>query len=161
MKPTPYYEKILALLDASGVTYETYEHEHVHSSHDAAKVRGTKLEEAAKALVLQTGSGVFIQCVVAGHRKLDLKKIKTFLGEKNVALAPPDAVLRRTGCPVGTVPPFGNLFEPPMRMIADQELFSREHVVFSAGSHYHSVRMLANEWVTMTGAEIVDVGTYV
>jgi len=52
MQQTEMYRKIVRLLDDAGVSYETFEHEHVHSSKDAAKVRGTKIEEAAKALVL-------------------------------------------------------------------------------------------------------------
>ncbi len=158
MKPTEFYHKILAVLGGAGVPYEHLEHEHVHSSEDAAKVRGTKLEEAAKALVLKTGSGEFLQCVVAGHRKLDLRKIKSFLGEKNVALAHPDEVLARTGCPVGTVPPFGTLFDPPLRTLADTEVFSRDHVCFSAASHYHSIRMASQDWKSIVGAEVVDIG---
>lgn len=153
---TPTYRKILALL--ADVPHERYEHEHVHSSEDAAKVRGTKLEEAAKALVLTTASRGLIQCVVAGHRRLDLRKIKRLLGETNVCLAHPDVVLEATGCPVGSVPPFGNLFEPPIPIYADEELFSREYIVFSAASHHHSIRMEAIEWKELVDAEIVDIG---
>jgi len=152
------YRKIVRLLDDAGVSYETFEHEHVHSSADAAKVRGTKIEEAAKALVLAKGDGTLFQCIVSGGRRLDLKKIKTLLDEKNVSLAHPDKVFDATGCKVGSVPPFGNLFDSLLPMYADQELFTREHIVFCAGSHHHSVRMLANDWLTLTGAEMVDIG---
>jgi Ala-tRNA(Pro) deacylase len=150
------YHRIIAFLEDEHVAYECMEHEHVHSSQDAAKVRGTKLEEAAKALVLQVGSGKFIMCVVAGHRKLDLKVIKQLLEEKNVSLAHPDVVLRETGCPIGTVPPFGNLFNLPLYV--DAELLTREHIVFSAASHNHSVRMKSDDWLRITGAQEKNIG---
>ena len=153
------YKKIVHLLQENKLHFTTYEHEHVHSSEDAAKVRGTSLEEAAKALVLMTGSGMLVLCMVAGHRKLDLKKVKELLDEKNVRLADPDLVFEVSGCKVGSVPPFGNLFDTPLPMYADDELFTREHIVFSAGSHYHSIRMKAEDWAAITKTEIVSIGT--
>ncbi|MBR9700509.1 YbaK/EbsC family protein [Candidatus Woesearchaeota archaeon] len=150
------YKEILKKLDEAGVNYEKLEHEHVHSSEDAAKVRGTSLEEAAKALVLQSKSGKIFLCVVSGHRKLDLRKIKKIIGEKNCSLAHPDVVFEATGCKVGTVPPWGNLFDIPI--YADEELFTREHVVFSAGTHHNSIRMLAEDWERLVGAERADIG---
>jgi len=121
-------------------------------------VRGTKLEEAAKALVLETGSGRVIMCVVSGHRRIDLKALKVLLGEKNVSLAHPEKVLSETGCPIGTVPPFGNLFDKPLSIYADQDVFAREHIVFSAGSHHHSVRMRADDWRHLVNPIVVDIG---
>lgn len=152
------HEKIVAFLEGRGVEYEKMQHEHVHSSADAAKTRGTKLEEAAKALVLETKSGKMFMCVVSGHRRLDLKSIKVLVGEKNVSLAHPDRVLERTGCKVGTVPPFGNLFEAPLHMYADEDIFTRDHVVFSAATHNDSIRMKSDDWARVTGAEVVDIG---
>lgn len=152
------FQRIAAFLDDCNAAYEVFEHDHVHSSEDAARVRGTALEESAKALVLQAKSGRIFQCVVGGHRRLDLRKIKALTGEKNCSLAHPDTVLSETGCPVGTVPPFANLFEQPLEMYADEELFAREKIVFSAGSHYRSIRMDAQEWAELTGARREDIG---
>jgi len=158
MQTTDVYHKIIAHLDALGITYEHYTHEHIVTSADAARVRGTKLEEAAKALVLQLGSGRLVQCVVNGHRRIDLKKVKLLLGEKNVALAAPDLVLKETGCTVGSVPPFGNLFTPPMPVYADENIFSRGHVVFSVATHYHSIRMRTEDWKRAAEPVVVDIG---
>lgn len=149
-------DDIYRLLDEHAMSYEKLSHEHVHTSEDAAKMRGTKLEEAAKALILATKSGKIIQCVVSGHRRLDLKKLKDIIGEKNLSLAHPDQVFTATGCKVGTVPPFGNLFRIPI--YADSDIFSREYVVFSAGTHHDSVRMKSGDWKAVTGAVVVDIG---
>jgi Ala-tRNA(Pro) deacylase len=153
---TPVFHRIISLLDGEGVPYERFSHEHVHRSEDAAKVRGTSLAEAAKALVLKAGSGALLMCVVPGHRRIDMKALKALLGERNVALAHPDEVLAATGCPVGTVPPFGNFWGLPV--YADADIATREHVVFSAGSHYRSVRMRAGDWQRLTGAQFAGIG---
>jgi len=154
---TDLYHRIIVLVKESGVKFEHYEHEHIHTSAEAAAVRGTILEEAAKALILQAGNDV-IQCVVNGHRKLDLKAIKLLLGEKNVSLASPDVVLARTGCTGGSVPPFGNLFTPPMRIIADTHVLNRDYVVFSVATHHHTIRMKSADWMRLTGAELREIG---
>lgn len=158
MEEPPMFHKIVELLKSRNVQFDLYSHTHVHSSADAAQIRGTSLEEAAKALVLETGSGKIIQCIVSGHRKIDLKKLKDLLGEKNISLAHPDKVLSATGCPVGTVPPFGNLFDPPLSVYADEGIFARDHVVFSAGSHYRSVRMRAADWRLVVQPIVGDIG---
>jgi len=148
--------RILALLEGSGIQFDHIEHEHVHTSQEAARARGTNIEDAAKALVFETGSGKLVECVVSGHRRVDVKKLKTLLGEKDVALANPERVLHVTGCTVGSVPPFGNLFSPPLPMYVDQEVLTRERIVFSAGSHYHSIRMRPEDWVKLVNPVATD-----
>jgi len=145
--------RIIGLLEENGCGYELLKHGYVHTSADAAKVRGTRLEEAAKALVLKdrTNSKIFM-CVVSGHKRLDLKRIKALLGSKNVSLAHPDEVFAATGCKVGTVPPFPILFG--LEGYADEGIFEHEHVVFSAASHYKSVRMRAQDWKTVAGVVV-------
>jgi Cys-tRNA(Pro)/Cys-tRNA(Cys) deacylase len=79
-----------------------FEHEYVYTSREAASARGTNIEDAAKALVFEAGSGKLVECVVSGHRRVDLKKLKALLGEKDIALASPERVLHVTGCTVGS-----------------------------------------------------------
>jgi Ala-tRNA(Pro) deacylase len=147
------HNRIVRLLKDGGIPYTLLEHSHVHTSEDAAKVRGTRLEEAAKALVLKdhTHNKLFM-CVVSGHKKLDLKKIKGMLNSKNISLAHPDEVLAATGCEVGTVPPFPSLFG--LEGYCDNGVFDNEHVVFSAASHYKSIRMKAEDWKAVAGVAV-------
>jgi prolyl-tRNA editing enzyme YbaK/EbsC (Cys-tRNA(Pro) deacylase) len=157
-RPFPLYHAIMALLRERGIPHEHYEHEHVHGSEDAAKIRGTTLEEAAKAIVLSTKGGRIIMCVVSGHRRIDLKALKAIIGEKNISLASPDAVLTAIGCPIGSVPPFGNLCSPAIPVYCDADVLAREHLVFSAGSHFHSVRMTSADWVSLVQPVVADFG---
>ena len=89
--------QIKKLLDDNNVKYEHYTHEHVKTSQDAARIRNTNLDDAAKAIVLKAvhsdGQEEFVQCVIQASKKIDLKKIKQLLNVKNVALASPDEVL--------------------------------------------------------------------
>lgn len=153
------HERIIALLKEHRLPYTLLEHEHVHTSRDAATVRGTRLEEAAKALVLeakQEGKRTVFLCVVSGHRRLDLKRVKALLDTKNASLAHPDLVLERTGCKVGTVPPFPALLG--LKGYADEAIFANEHVVFSAASHHKSIRMRSEDWLRVSGCTRVEIG---
>ena len=97
----PLYNAIIAFLEENNVPHEVFVHEYVRTSEDASRVRGVELSQGAKALVLMTGSGTLVQCIVRAHRKIDLKKVKLLLGEKNVCPAvwqpfhAPDTNLRR------------------------------------------------------------------
>lgn len=150
------HQQILNLLAERGCAYQLLEHDFVHSSRDAARVRGTRLEEAAKALVLHDRiTDEFFMCIVSGHMRLDLKRVKALRGSKNVSLAAPDDVLRVTGCKVGTVPPFPTLLG--LEGYCDKGVVANKFVLFSAASHYKSIRMQSAVWQEIAGVTVVEI----
>ena len=40
----------------------------------------------------------------------------------------------------------------------NSDVFARDHIVFSAGSHHHSVRMLARDWERVVKPVVADIG---
>ena len=151
--------KIKNILDKSRVDYKHLIHEHVSTSEDAAKIRGTNLEDAAKAIILKVqnkdGSFKFIQAVIPAHQRIDLKKLKIILDSKNVALASPDEVLEQTGCTIGSVPPFASLlFNIPMYM--DESILKKDFIVFSAGTHNDSIEMKAQDYYVILDPQVVE-----
>ncbi|MBN1156056.1 hypothetical protein JXA85_00425 [Candidatus Woesearchaeota archaeon] len=141
----PVFEKIKELLNKNNIHYKVLEHQHVVTSADAAKIRGTDIRNGAKALVLKSKSGRFFMIVISAAERVDLKKFKQAIMEKNVSLAAPDDVLERTGCTVGSVPPFGNLFDIPVYI--DRSFLSKDDIVFSAGSHTKSIEMRLGDYL--------------
>ncbi len=155
--------QIKELLDKNRIKYQHITHEHVHRSEDAAKIRGTNLDEAAKAIVLKVEKRrdsdgrsekyyEFIQVVIGGDQKIDLKKLRLYFNSKNIALASPDEVLEMTGCTIGSVPPFGILFNIPVYM--DSGLLEKERIVFSAGTHNDSIIMAPQDYVSLLDPKI-------
>lgn len=143
----PVFQRIKELLDQNGYDYKVFKHEHVVTSEDAARIRGTDIRNGAKALVLQSKSGKFFMVVISAAERVDLKKFKQAIMEKNVALASPEEVLKKTRCTVGSVPPFGNLFDIPVYI--DKSFLSKERIVFSAGSHTKSIEMNLKDYLEM------------
>ncbi|HIH31940.1 TPA: hypothetical protein HA235_04485 [Candidatus Woesearchaeota archaeon] len=154
--------QIKEILDKNNIEYKHLTHEHVHRSEDAAKIRGTNLDEAAKAIILKVekkdDSGKYfeyIQVVIAGNERIDLKKLRIMFNSKNVALASAEEVLERTGCTIGSVPPFGILFNIPVYM--DRSLSEKSQIVFSAGTHNDSIMMKPKDYVKIIKPEIIDI----
>jgi len=156
---TETFLEIKKILDASKVEYKHITHDYVRTSEDAANIRGTKIEDAAKAIILKAqnkdGNFNFIQAVISANERIDLKKLKILLNSKNVSLASPDEVLKKTGCTVGSVPPFANvLFDIPTYL--DESVLKKDFIVFSAGTHNDSMQMKVQDYCRILEPKVVD-----
>jgi len=145
---------IRKLLDDNNVEYKCWDHPPVHTSEEAAKIRGTPLESGAKALVLRS-EGKFLMVVIAGDKKMDFKKVKKAIGSDRLTLATPDEVLQVTHCVIGAVPPFGNLFGIPVYL--DKSLLRSPIINFNAGKHGTSIAMKIEEFQKAVQPTLVDV----
>jgi len=108
--------QVKELLDQNGIAYKVSEHSPVYTSEQAAKVRGIELKTGVKALVFKTEQGSFILGLIAADKKMDVKKLAKIVGTRKLELASPQDVLKVTGCEIGSVHPFGNLFGLPTYM---------------------------------------------
>jgi Ala-tRNA(Pro) deacylase len=155
---TETFLEIKKILDDAKIEYTHLTHDYVRTSEDAAKIRGTNIEDAAKAIILKVqlrdGTFEFIQAIIPANQRIDLKKLKILLDSKNVALASPDEVLERTGCTVGSVPPFGKIFSIPMYM--DESILKKDFIVFSAGTHNDSVKMKAQDYYNILEPKVAE-----
>jgi Ala-tRNA(Pro) deacylase len=137
-------EEIRKFLDSMGIKYRIMEHEPTPTSEIAAKVRGTSLEQGAKALVFRS-KGKFLMCVLPGNRKVNMKKVRRIIGQESLSLATADEVLKVTHSIVGGVSPFGNLFGIPVYV--DKSLLKNEEVVFNAGKQTVSIMIKAEDYM--------------
>jgi Ala-tRNA(Pro) deacylase len=146
------YDAVIALLQSNGVQFRRFEHEPVRTSQEAALVRGTPLEQGAKALVLETDAGLVI-AVLSAARRVDYRALKRHLKSKRVQMAPAERVRQATGCEPGGVPPFGCIFGLPT--LVDPSLLEQKHMDFNAGDRRRSVEMRTADYLRVSGAEIV------
>ena len=133
-------ERIKQIFQNNGSEFQAYEHEPVHTSEDAARVRKSKLSEGVKAIVVkQRDSQNFYVADVAADKKVDLKKLAEIIGVKALTMAKPEEVLTITGCEVGGVPPLGHKTNIPI--FVDNGVFENEYNEFNAGLKTYSVRV--------------------
>ena len=161
----PHYHKVTdqvtQLLDQHDVWYETFEHEPVLTSEQAAQVRpGYTLHQGAKAIVVRykdkDKQEQFTMLVLPADLRFDKKKLRKCLGVKNFRFADTQEVERLTGGVLaGGIPPFGNLFG--LNVIADPLLFENPKIVFNAGDRCFSVAMLAEDFRNIVRPKIEEI----
>ena len=149
------------LLKKQNVWFETFEHEEVRTSEEAAKLRhGYTISQGAKALILKAklrdGQNIFMQCVLPGDRKLANAKVKQLVDAKEIRFATPDEIFALTkGVVPGGVPPFGNLFG--IRIFVDPLLLAQEKIVFNAGDRKFSIAMKSVDYKNIVDPTIGEI----
>lgn len=129
-------EQLIAYLEKNGATFRSLHHDSVRTSEEAAQVRGTPLEQGAKALVFRADRDVVL-LVLPADRRVDSKAFKRAFGIKNLQMLSADELCERTGLEQGAVPPFGHLLG--FRTYVDERLLDLPQISFNAGSRTFSV----------------------
>lgn len=156
MKQNQVYKQAIKLLEDSGVQFRLIDHPPTRTAQEAAKVAGSKSEEVAKSLLLMSDKKPIL-VIVAGDRRIEFKTLKTLKGIKDLRMANPKEVISYTGCPIGSVPPFGQLFNLPI--IVDSAIEKMDEVVFSPGTDIQSARMKAKDLLEILQGEILNFST--
>ena len=109
------------------------------------------LHSGVKAMMAEAESGFFL-VLVPGDKRIDFDKLKNKIGKSK--LASPEDVFRITGCEVGSVHPFGNLFG--LQVFMDRHILDNQTVNFNAGMHEVSINMDPKDMVEIIKPEIGD-----
>ena len=139
-------ERLIALLKTKGASFEVLHHEPVRTSAEAALVRGTTMEQGAKALVFQADDRMLL-LVLPANLRVDTRAFKRALGVKNLRMIDAGALLEHFGLEVGAVPPFGHLFG--LVTYLDEGLLSQPQIAFNAGSRSMSVLLATPDYVRL------------
>ncbi|MSP13984.1 MAG: hypothetical protein EXR62_13640 [Chloroflexi bacterium] len=149
------------LLTQHNLWFETFEHEPVRTSEEAAKTRpGYTLEQGAKAIIIQLrksgGEKEFAMLVMPADKRFDNTKVKALLGADKIRFATEEEISQLTdGIQPGGVPPFGNLFS--LEVFADPTLFENEKIVFNAGDRRFSLAMKAADYQVLVKPKVVSI----
>ena len=163
MQHHPITQTIVGLLKSNEVWYETFEHEAVTTSEDAARVRKDyTLHQGAKAIVVKgdkkNKEETFFMLVVPADLRLDSKKVKSALELRSFRFATEEEICEITqGIQRGGVPPFGNLFFKPISVHIDPRMFENERIIFNAGDRCFSVAMKSEDYKRLVCPLVVDI----
>jgi prolyl-tRNA editing enzyme YbaK/EbsC (Cys-tRNA(Pro) deacylase) len=139
-------ERLLALLRDGDAEFEMMTHEPVRTSEEAARVRGTPLEQGAKALVCRADDCTAL-LVVPAHRRLDSRAFKRAFGVKDLRMISADDLQAEFGLEVGAVPPFGSLLG--LQTYLDEGLLPQPRIAFNAGSRSTSVVLATQDYTRL------------
>ena len=146
---TPLTERLIAFLRQNGADFSVVTHEPVRTSEEAARVRGTPLEQGAKALVYRADRQPVL-LVLPASRRVDTRAFKQMFGIKDLRMVSADDLRELTGMEVGAVPPFGLLMDIPTYV--DERLLLLPRISFNAGSRTTSVIMSARDYARLAEA---------
>jgi Ala-tRNA(Pro) deacylase len=138
--------QITEKLKNSKAEFKLVEHEEVRTSQEAADVRGTKLSDGAKAMILSSKEyeGKMIMLVVPADKNIDLEKVKDAFGEE-FEFALKEKVEELTGLKIGAIPPFGRMFG--LELYFDKTMYKKEDSAFNCGLRTNSIIMKASDLI--------------
>jgi len=146
---TDIYTLLRELLDREGAVYRVIEHEAEGRTEVIAKIRGNRIEQSIKSIVVQVRvsrkENVYCLVNVPGDCRIDFDGIKSHFNAKGAAFASRDKAQELTGCVVGAIPPFS--FNDQLQVLADPLIKENDEVVFNAGRLDRSILMKLDDYI--------------
>lgn len=97
-----------------------------------ARALGFRESQMVKTLIFQSGTGERALIAVGGDRNVVSGKLKKAMGNRNIRLASPEAVIECTGYRIGSIPPFS--WQPDgVRTFIDEDLMEEPVLGVGAG----------------------------
>jgi Ala-tRNA(Pro) deacylase len=157
--PLDVHERLRALLDSKGAVYRVIEHEPEGHTEVISKVRGNRLQQAIKSIVVQVRlnkkENIYCLANVPGDCRVDLDGIKAHFNAASIAIAPRDKAEQLTGCVIGSIPPFS--FNDALILLADPLIRENQEVVFNAGRLDRSIFMNMDDYFRITMPQVIKI----
>jgi len=152
------FDQLVALLRAGNARFRVLEHPAEGQSDAVARIRGTRPEQGAKAMlcVARDAAVAPVLAVLPGPARLDFKKLGMAIGAKKTTLADPAVARETTGCVMGAVPPFA--LSPEIRLVVDPALLtSNVEIAFNAGRLDRSIILAVDDYRRIAQPQIADI----
>jgi Ala-tRNA(Pro) deacylase len=153
------HEQLLALLDREGADYRVIEHEEEGRTEVIAKIRGNRIEQSIKSIVLQVRlskkENIYCLANVPGDCRIDFPGVKRHFNAGSAAFAKPEKAQELTGCVIGAIPPFS--FSDQLPVLADPFIQENEEVVFNAGRLDRSIMMKLDDYIRIAKPVLVSI----
>ncbi len=153
------HEQLRALLDKEGATYRVIEHEPEGRTEFIAKIRGNRIEQSIKSIVVQVRlskkENIYCLANVPGDCRVDLDGIKRHFDAKGVGMAPREKAEALTGCVIGAIPPF--TFSDQLHLLVDPLVQENAEVVFNAGRLDRSIFMNLDDYIRIAKPQLVPI----
>lgn len=152
MQEDPFNEIVL-FLESKGVDYVLYKHKPIITSEEANEVRKSSAT-VVKSLLFKTEGG-YVLLVLPGDKRVSSKKVRSFLGVKEVRMASPEDVLSIMGCEVGGCYPLG--FICGVKTVADVSIKEAESLMFSVGRRDRSIEIKREDFEKISSLEVASI----
>ncbi len=155
------HQRLCELLDANGAIYRVVEHEPEGRSELIAKIRGNRLEQAIKSMVVQVRmskkENIYCLANIPADCRVDFDGIKNHFNASSAAMAFREKAEALTGCVIGAIPPFS--FNEQLILLADPLIQQNEEVVFNAGRLDRSIFMKSVDYFCIAKPQLVKIAS--
>ncbi len=156
---TDIHIQLRQLLDREGADFRVVEHVPEGRTELIAKIRGNRLEQAIKSIVVQVRldkrENRYCLANVPGDRRVDLEGIRLAFEAQSVAIASREKAESLTGCVIGAIPPFS--FDERLLVLADSLITRNDEVVCNAGRLDRSIFMKSADYIRIAKPRLVSI----
>lgn len=153
------HEQLRALLDRERATYRVIEHEPEGRTEVIAKIRGNRIQQSIKSMVLQVRltrkDNIYCLANIPGDCRVDFIGVKTYFNADSVAFAKREKAEELAGCVIGSIPPFS--FNDQLQLLADPLIQENEEVVFNAGRLDRSIMMKLSDYIRIAKPQLIPI----
>lgn len=151
-------ERLQAYLDERHVAYEVQQHRPAFSAQQVAESEHISGKLVAKAVIV-IADGKMVMLVVPASVHLDFDRVYAVLQAGEARLArEPELSKAFPDCQVGTMPPFGNLYDIPVYV--DSHLAEDEHIVFPAGTYTETMRVRYADFARLVNPVVANLARF-
>lgn len=156
------YTKLIELLDQRNAQYRLIDHEPEGRTEIVSPMRGNKVSQAAKCIVIMVKIGKkvtkYVLAVVAGDAKVNLNAIKALFQGTYISFATPEIAEKLAGSVSGTILPFS--FNPELELIVDPELLKNEELFFNAARLDRSMALKTSDYTELAKPRLERIAQY-
>jgi Ala-tRNA(Pro) deacylase len=151
--------RLLDLLVRGGAQYRLLSHAPQGRTDLASELRGHRLEQAAKSLVIRVALSRkrrrYVIAVVPGDRRVDLAALNALYAGEEASFAVRGVAEQLTGCVSGSIMPLS--FDPDLEVVADPSLFDHEEIFFNTGRLDESVALRTECYRTLVAPRLATI----
>jgi Ala-tRNA(Pro) deacylase len=150
------YEQLISYLDENGASYRLIDHAPEGRTEIVSPMRGNKLEQAAKCIILMVKIGKkvtrYVLAVIPGDARVNLNAVKALLQGTYISFASQDIAERLAGSVAGTILPFA--FSPELELIVDPALLENDELYFNAARLDRSMVLKTSDYVRLVNPRL-------
>jgi Ala-tRNA(Pro) deacylase len=150
------YTHLITFLNEHGAHYTLLDHPPEGRTEIVSAMRGHKVAQAAKCIVLMVKIGKkitkYVLAVVPGDTRVDLHVIKSLMNGTYVSFATPEIAERVAGSVIGTILPFA--FNPEVELLVDPALLDYPEIYFNAARLDRSLALRTADYVALAKPRI-------
>lgn len=153
------HDRLRTLLDREGASYRVIEHEPEGRTEVIAGIRGNRIEQSIKSMVLQVRlnrrENIYCLANIPGNGRIDFDAVKNHFTADSAAFARREKAEELTGCVIGAIPPFS--FSDRLQLLADPLILENKEVVFNAGRLDRSIMMKSSDYLRIAQPQLVPI----